>query len=123
MKLRIKGNSIRLRLTKSEMERFDKEGYIDERTEFSTQNLVYALQQYDGANLSADLENGALTVYMPAALAHEWANSQKVGFEYEHELANGKKLYILIEKDFKCLDENITEDQSDQYDNPLLKHE
>ena len=31
-----------------------------------------------------------------------------------------KKLYILIEKDFKCLD-NTIEDQSDNYPNPLAE--
>jgi hypothetical protein len=31
-----------------------------------------------------------------------------------------EKLHLLVEKDFTCLD-NVTEDQSDNYPNPLLK--
>src|SRR5689334_17993051 len=120
MKLRIKGNSIRLRLTKSEVELFGREGYIDERTEIGDKLFTYALQQYDGPNLSAEMENSRMIVYMPAAFAKDWVESNKVGYEYEKELASGNKLYLLIEKDFKCLDENITEDQTDNYENPLI---
>ena len=45
-----------------------------------------------------------------------------VGLENEMEIAPGKILYLLLEKDFKCLD-NTTEDQSDNYPNPLAEKE
>jgi len=50
---------------------------------------------------------------MPEAMADEWLVTDRVGFEYYE---NG--LSLLIEKDFKCLD-NVAEDQSDNYPNPL----
>jgi hypothetical protein len=34
-------------------------------------------------------------------------------------MENGKELFLLLEKDFVCLDETI-EDQSDNYPNPLM---
>jgi hypothetical protein len=51
---------------------------------------------------------------MPELMAKNWATTEKVGFEE----TNGP-LYLLVEKDFKCLD-NVAEDQSDNYPNPLL---
>jgi len=52
---------------------------------------------------------------MPEAMANEWITTDKVGFEYQDE-----GLFLLVEKDFKCLD-NVAEDQSDNYPNPLSK--
>ncbi len=52
---------------------------------------------------------------MPELMANEWSNSEQVGFEY-----NKNGLYLLVEKDFKCLD-NVAEDQSDNYPNPLVE--
>ena len=59
-----------------------------------------------------------MTLHVPAAMANEWTSTEKVGVGGEMELGDGKILFLLLEKDFKCLDE-ITEDQSDNYDNPL----
>jgi hypothetical protein len=72
--------------------------------------------------MSATIFGNKITMQIPESLAKEWVETQKVGFEYNQELPNGDKLCLLLEKDFKCLDENITEDQSDSYDNPLIEH-
>jgi hypothetical protein len=114
MKIRIKGNSLRYRLSKSDVERFNKEGYLEEITDFGGQQLIYALQRYTLPNLAATLQNNTITLFMPAAMAHEWVATEKVGFEY-----TDNHLYLLVEKDFQCLD-NVAEDQSDNYPNPLM---
>ena len=41
MKLRIKGNSIRFRLTKPEVDYFEKENYLEEKTHFGNTEFVY----------------------------------------------------------------------------------
>ena len=41
----------------------------------------------------------------------------QAGFENNMDFGDGKQLFLLIEKDFVCLDETI-EDQSDNYENP-----
>lgn len=120
MKIRIKGNSVRFRLTKPEVEKFDKEGYIEERTEFGASVLVYAIQKSDEANVTASFENGKVTLLVPNAIAEEWTETEQVGFDRNMVLGENRELYLLVEKDFKCLDET-SEDQSDNYDNPLLK--
>jgi hypothetical protein len=115
MKIRIKGNSIRYRLTKSDVEHFAREGYIEEIVEFGLQSLRYALKRDAGHDLAADFEHNKITIYMPEAMAAEWTSTDRVGFE-----KCDARIYLLVEKDFKCLD-NVAEDQSDHYPNPLLK--
>ncbi|MBS1771901.1 MAG: hypothetical protein JST82_03515 [Bacteroidetes bacterium] len=122
MKLRIRGNSVRIRLTKSEVEAFGRDGHVEEETSFINGTLSYVLQRYDGEHMSASVFGNKITMQIPEAQAKEWVETNKVGFEYNQPLPDGNTLYLLLEKDFKCLDENITEDQSDSYDNPLLQH-
>jgi 3-methyladenine DNA glycosylase Mpg len=113
MKIRIKGNSLRYRLTKSDIERFSKEGYIEDEICFGNNKLVYALQRSPVNELTADFNDQKIVLYVPATIAEEWTETDRVGFEN-----STNALYLLIEKDFKCLD-NVAEDQSDNYPNPL----
>lgn len=115
MKIRIKGNSLRYRLTKTDVEAFSANGYVEDSIDFGSQTLIYALQKNDSNNLSAIFENNKITLFMPEAMVDEWTLTDKVGFEYRDA-----ELFILIEKDFKCLDD-VAEDQSDNYPNPLIK--
>ncbi|MDB5134655.1 MAG: hypothetical protein JWP37_1258 [Mucilaginibacter sp.] len=113
MKIRIKGNSLRYRLTKSDVNRFAEEGYLQEVTNFGTQSLIYALERSAADDLEATFQDNKITLYMPEKMTYEWSTDEKVGFE-----CNKGDFYLLIEKDFKCLD-NVAEDQSDNYPNPL----
>jgi len=115
MKIRIKGNSIRYRLTKTDVGIFKREGYIEEAITFASQRLVYALQRAVVDELTASFHDNKITLVVPEKMVEEWAATDRVGFEN-----NTGPLYLLIEKDFKCLD-NVAEDQSDNYPNPLLK--
>lgn len=112
MKIRIKGNSLRYRLTKTDVNKFSKDGYLEETIIFGEQSLIYALKKAPVDYLKANFQNNKITLLMPDLMAEEWAITDRVGFENSNGL-----LYLLIEKDFKCLD-NVTEDQSDNYQNP-----
>lgn len=117
MKLRIKGNSIRIRLSRPEVEQLAKEQYLEEKTGFADNVFVYALQGKDElSDLSAAFSNGKMTMYVPTHIAAKWADNEVVGYNYNMELGNGQQLYLLLEKDFKCIDSD--EDQADNYDNP-----
>jgi hypothetical protein len=113
MKIRIKGNSLRYRLTKSDVDLFCKEGYLEETTNFGSQQLTYALLRGGKDGLQATFKNNKITLLMPAAMIAEWELTERVGFDGVYD-----QLSLLIEKDFKCLD-NVAEDQSDNYPNPL----
>ncbi len=120
MKLRIKGDSIRYRLSISDLNTFAEKGYLEERTHVGNMVFIYALlKSDDDAELTAKLDNNKIFLYMPASWVPEWVETNKVGYDNRLSLPNGGELYLLIEKDFKCLDET-TEDQSDNFDNPLL---
>lgn len=124
MKIRIKGNSIRLRLSRTEVEKLATEGLIDETTEFNDGVFGYSLQTKEGIDhLTASYRDNVMTVYMPVNYVGGWATNETVGFEYNLNLTNGNSLFLLVEKDFKCIDAAVTEDQSDNYENPLLSCE
>ena len=117
MKLRIKRNSLRLRLSKPEVEKLVVAKYLEERTPFGNNTFRYALQVKDvGDELSADFDGGKITVFIPEVFIKDWAVNDVTGFNME-QANDAETLYILVEKDFKCLDET-TEDQSDNYENP-----
>ena len=118
MKLRIKGNSLRIRLTKTEVNIIANTGYLEEETLFGKNKFVYALQRVDEGNeLSAALEENKMIIFVPSSLTKEWPANNIVGFNAEMPVADNKTLFLLIEKDFVCLDET-TVDQSDNYENP-----
>jgi hypothetical protein len=118
MKIRIKGNSLRYRLTKSEVAAFSEKGYLEEKTLFPTQTLVYALQaKADIDTLAADFSENVITLFFPESEQVKWHESNQVGYQNTFILPNGESLFLLIEKDFVCLD-NTDEDQSDNYENP-----
>mgnify|MGYP000856860489 CR=1 FL=1 len=118
MKIRIKGNSIRLRLTKTEIANFGEQGIIEEETQFpGGSRLCYALISKEGIeNTSASFHDNRITVWVPEKIKQTWTSTDLVGFDEKILLENGQ-LLLLIEKDFVCLD-NTLEDQSDNYPNP-----
>ena len=119
MKLRIKGNSIRLRLTKTEIANFGKQGFLEERTEFINGSVLgYTLQCKAGiVNLEASFSENRIRVFVPENMTQQWTTTDVVGFEHTLDTGNGKQLFLLIEKDFICLD-NTYEDQRDNFPNP-----
>lgn len=121
MKIRIKGNSVRMRLSRSEVERFGKEGYLEEQTMFVNGAFTYALAQKEsGEELTAGIDGQKVTMYVPEKLVKEWSGTDMVGLNANMPLPNGEHLFLLLEKDFKCIDAAVIEDQSDNYDNPLM---
>ena len=118
MKLRIKGNSVRIRLSKSEVATICNTGYLQEQTNFGSNKFTYALEgKNDGDALTASYANNKITMYIPEALIRNWAENDIVGFNASLQVDEHTTLYLLLEKDFICLDET-TEDQSDNYENP-----
>ncbi|WP_118976687.1 DUF7009 family protein [Taibaiella koreensis] len=118
MKIRIKGNSVRYRLSQTDVALLTTKGYHEEQTVFGPSALTYALvRKEDGDRLTATYEQHKITVAIPAAWLEHWAGNDVVGFDSHMPLAEGDSLFLLVEKDFKCIDDT-TEDQSDNYDNP-----
>lgn len=120
MKIRIQGNSIRIRLSKTEVSKLEKENYIEEKTVFPSASFFYCLEKESGIEtLSATFENNRIVMAVPATFLENWSENSVVGLSSVMPVAGHEDLKLLLEKDFKCLD-NITEDQSDNYENPNL---
>lgn len=119
MKIRIRDNSIRLRLTRTEMDIFAEKGYLENKTEFGFADFVYAIQVLESIeNLAATYIGNKMTVFVPSAMKAEWTTTDVVGFNNKMSIGNAKTLSILIEKDWACIDNTSNEDQSDNFKNP-----
>ena len=115
MKLRLRHNSVRLRLTQGEVAQLRDSGSVEERIEFSPdQTLAYrVVSDPDQASIAASFVGGNILLTVPTATVRQWADSEQV------EMQAGGALRISIEKDFKCLDAAHPEDDVDTFPNPL----
>lgn len=119
MKLRIRGNSIRLRLLRSEVERFSAEGRISDAVRFGTSALTYSLvMSGEATSIHGTFENEEIAVVVPEAAARQWLTSDMVGLEMEQAIGEGESLAILIEKDFACVERPEDPDLADTFPNP-----
>lgn len=118
MKIRIKENSLRIRLLKSEVDKLETEGYLEAETSFVNNKLVYALESTEeGSKLTVDFIDNKITMFVPTLLLKGWAGNSIVGFDAHMPLSESDSLFLLLEKDFVCTDATM-EDQSDNFLNP-----
>jgi hypothetical protein len=120
MKLRIKGDSLRLRLTQGEVRQLADRGTVEERTRFGAgSDLVYRLRRDAGAPaLSAVSSGSEIEIRVPAALASEWCSTDLVSLSATQSVAPGVELRIAVEKDYACLTVREGEDESDNFPHP-----
>jgi hypothetical protein len=121
MKLRIKGNSLRLRVSRSEVARLLTGERVEETIHFAPQEtakLTYALeQQSSGVAPTVQYTDGNVTVRIPADQAIPWCITDQVGIVESISLGAAGSLDLVIEKDFACLDRS-DEDNQDTFANP-----
>ena len=117
VKLRIRGDSLRLRLTRGEVDQLRETGEVSETVHFGARDLAYALVRGPVDAPTARFDADRIEIVLPAATADAWASSEQVGIEAEQALASGS-LRLLIEKDFQCLAPRGGEDDSDAFPNP-----
>ena len=119
MKLRMHGNSVRLRLNQAEVAQFSKTGYVEETVQFAPgSNLCYILETSSKITTPrAVYQNGELRVQVSCAATKEWVTTDQVGISGEQQQPSGTTLSILIEKDFKCM--HRAEPDDDAYPNPI----
>jgi len=103
MKLRMTQNSLRLRLSQSEVAQIGAGQRVEEAVAFGNaakQSLAWALvPSHDAKKVSAHLDEGEITVTLPVATARAWAVGNEEGLEQSQALGNGNCLRIIIEKD------------------------
>ena len=120
MKLRIRDNSIRLRLSRGEVDILRDSGLVAARTGFpGGRDFQYVVESSPASvNPGAFFSDNVVTVRLPETAVLAWANSEQVSIVGEQRLDDGVPLSILVEKDFACLAPRDGEDESDMFAHP-----
>ena len=120
MKLRIRDNSIRLRLTRGEVDTLRDKGMVEACTDFpSGRTLRYLVESSPASvNPAAFFSENEITIRLPETTVLAWASTEQVSIQGEQMLDEGGTLKILVEKDFVCLTGRDDEDESDMYPHP-----
>ncbi len=125
MKLRLHDGSIRFRLTRSEVEKLLADGRVEGSLQFTPapdDGLTYALETCASCDtIRAQRTPGEICVIVPKGMAQAWAMTDQVAIEHFQPVGLGAGLQILIEKDFRCLHRDDTQQEhnaADLYPNP-----
>ncbi len=120
MKLRIRGDSLRFRLTKTEVTHLHEQGWWQDATAFGhagTPRLRYRLEATEAPQPGVRFTTGedtVITALIPSPQIAAWAASEEVGIYFTTDW----NLQVAVEKDFRCLDGEREEDEADNFDNP-----
>lgn len=116
MKLRLHEDSIRLRLTQSEVAALVQGGEVQHTCPTAPAPLVTILQSNSQASaITAAHDGSRLLIQVPSPLLAGWDADSRVGFAQSHG-----PLQILIEKDFRCAHPSDPAENKDCYPNPQL---
>jgi hypothetical protein len=122
MKLRINGNSLRLRVSRSELVRFQAGGRIEETIHFTAApeaTLTYALESaLESSPVTVRYGSREVTVVLSKDRARIWGDPTEVGVYTTLDMGPAGSLEVVVEKDFACLDRS-DEENSDTFANPL----
>lgn len=123
MKLRIRDNSVRLRLTRGEVDAIRRDGLVTAHTTFPGGHVfTYRLESSPASvKPEAFYSTGELTVRVPEEAVLGWASSEQVSISGEQSVKDDVALRILVEKDFACLAPREGEDESDMYPHPKAR--
>jgi len=106
MKLRLRTNSIRLRLTQSEVRTLRATGRIAECIHLpGGESFVYTLAA--GPARATSFAGQGLVVTLESAAIAAWADTEAIAIRAEFPTPHGS-LTVLVEKDFECLHRNPT---------------
>jgi len=113
MKLRIRGNSLRLRVSKTELAKISETGKAEDTVRFSSeQGLRYGIEVRPTGAVTATFAESAILVTLPKARLDLWLRPGEVSVEGSQPIGGGKVLQILLEKDEARLGRGSGEDDS-----------
>jgi hypothetical protein len=121
LKLRIKENSIRFRITRSELARILEGERLRDRIQFAATPeaiLGYTLGITDqDTPVRVDYARQTVNVGISRDAVNAWAKESEVGVYSTVPISENLGLDVIIEKDFACLDRNDAEN-ADTFSNP-----
>jgi hypothetical protein len=119
VKLRIKGDSLRLRLSQGEMRALADSGEVADHISFpGGVALTYRLRMDRNiASISVSYASDLIDIRVPRELSERWCGTDLVTLSASQPLATGE-LRIVLEKDWACLAPREGEDESDNFPHP-----
>ena len=119
MKLRIKGDSLRLRLAQGEMRALAERGEVTDQVSFPGGSALGYKVRIDrhSQEISATYKSNLIEILVPQALAERWCATELVTLSATETLGSGE-LRIVLEKDWACLAPREGEDESDNFPHP-----
>ena len=119
MKIRIKNNSIRLRLTKTDVSNLKNIGLVSCKTVISGNEIFeYELiKKSDIQEIKAKYNQNKISIILPEEKSKILTDTDEITLQAWQENGTEDQVFLLIEKDLQCLDPTH-EDQSDMYQNP-----
>lgn len=122
MKIRIKDSTIRLRLSKMDINTLSEEGCVLSECQISIGNtLKYMISLSDKEEISIKMKYNTIDLKVPYDQLQTFFQEDQVGFDFTIDNGVEGGLYILVEKDFQCLIPRSQEDESNLYVNPQAK--
>lgn len=106
MKLRLKGNSIRIRLDRRDLAGLIERGGIEDALRFGPgAEFCYAVEAASAprGKPTASYAEGRLIVTIDPEDVRAWAATDRIGFDHEQAVGAGT-VRVVLEKDFACLD-------------------
>lgn len=118
MKTRFRGNSIRFRLTQTEVNALAAGELVSDEVELTSDTkLRFELQPSAHAPSLEPLTNG-FRLQVPADLAQAWADSTQETLSLEIPVSNGNATRVSVEKDFACLRPRDAAEDVDTFPHP-----
>lgn len=124
MKIRMKENSLRLRVARSEIVRLLKDGLIRETIRFAASpeaSFTWTLETGTPENAATTVRYtpGHVAVVVAPAEMQLWQQEDQVGIYTRMDASGKEPLEVIVEKDFACLDGSDS-DNTDTFANPNL---
>jgi hypothetical protein len=100
MKLSIRGNSLRLRVTATELAMIAETGKAEDAVRFSSDlALRYGIEVRPTGAVTAVFDSTSIWVTLPKSRLDLWLRPEEVSVEGSQPIGGGKVLRILLEKD------------------------
>jgi hypothetical protein len=126
LKLRIKGNTLRLRVSRSEVAKLLAGDRVEDAVQFTSvleSRLSYGLEVTRQSKPVAIVwKPQSVTVLISQEQMKKWAIETEVGVYETVDLGSAGSLTVAIEKDFACLN-GSDEENADSFANPKAECE
>jgi len=120
MKLRLRGNSVRVRMDQQDLASLLISGRALDMVHFGPgpdRTFTYEVKVGRAPRNRPQVEyiGGHLVITIDRQCAEEWSSSDRVGFDHRQVAGDGSGIRVIVEKDFACLDRPAGEESDDAW--------